>query len=77
MFFFQAAHLLQAPKSNPEDISNISSTCFKLNSLQLRALLEKYQTVPDEPPIPHDLLVNVIKVGFCVHIDKCDFRHIL
>ncbi|KAG1681978.1 Afadin [Nymphon striatum] len=59
----QAAHLLQAPKSNPEDISNISSTCFKLNSLQLRALLEKYQAVPDEPPIPQDLLANVIKVA--------------
>lgn len=59
----QAAHLLQAPKSVPEDLAAISSTCFKLNSLQLRALLERYQPVPEEPPIPHLLIENVVKVA--------------
>ncbi|XP_067124139.1 afadin-like isoform X2 [Centruroides vittatus] len=59
----QAAHLLQAPKSSPEDIASISSSCFKLNSLQLFTLLEKYQPVPDEPLIPRDLIENVVKVA--------------
>ncbi|XP_053396807.1 afadin-like isoform X3 [Mercenaria mercenaria] len=59
----QAAHLLQAPKSSPDDIANISSTCFKLNSLQLRELLERYQPEPMEPPIPHNLIDRVVSVA--------------
>lgn len=39
-------------KYAPEDIPNISSTCFKLNSLQLQALLQNYHCAPDEPFIP-------------------------
>lgn len=54
-------------QSAPDDIATISSTCFKLNSLQLRALLEKYQPAPDEPRIPQDLVDNVVAVsGTCV-----------
>ena len=60
---FQAAHLLEAPKSNPDDIANISSTCFKLNSLQLRALLESYMPAPGEPHIPGELLQRVVAVA--------------
>ncbi|RLU18378.1 hypothetical protein DMN91_008735 [Ooceraea biroi] len=30
----QATHLLQAPKYNAEELATLSSTCFKLNSLQ-------------------------------------------
>lgn len=36
----------------PDDIPNINSTCFKLNSLQLQALLQNYHCAPDEPFIP-------------------------
>ncbi|XP_022256990.1 afadin-like isoform X2 [Limulus polyphemus] len=59
----QAAKLLQASKGSPTDIANISSSCFKLNSLQLRILLEKYQPEQDEPHIPQDLIESVVKVA--------------
>ncbi|KAK4288929.1 hypothetical protein Pmani_038074 [Petrolisthes manimaculis] len=59
----QAALLLQSQKSSADDIATISSKCFKLNSLQLRAILEKYQPLPDEPPIPQDLIDNVVAVA--------------
>lgn len=39
-------------KYAPDDIPNINSTCFKLNSLQLQALLQNYHCAPDEPFIP-------------------------
>lgn len=39
----QCSHLLQAPKSSPEDLANLSSSCFKLNSMQLGALLMQYK----------------------------------
>jgi hypothetical protein len=54
--------LLQAPKYNADDLATLSSTCFKLNSLQLRALLSKYQPTPDEPRLPHELIENVVRV---------------
>merc|ERR1711994_1182256 len=44
----QAAHLLQARKATAEDIASLSSTCFKLNSLQLEALLSNYQAAEAE-----------------------------
>lgn len=59
----QAAHLLQAPKSNSEDLASISSLCFKLNSLQLQTLLERYQPSEDEPLIPRELIESVVKVA--------------
>uniref|UniRef100_A0A0K8TDQ8 Afadin n=2 Tax=Lygus hesperus TaxID=30085 RepID=A0A0K8TDQ8_LYGHE len=59
----QAAHLLQAPKYTCDDLAALSSTCFKLNSLQLRALLQRYQPSPDEPRIPHDIVDNVVRVA--------------
>ncbi|CAL1290125.1 unnamed protein product [Larinioides sclopetarius] len=59
----QAAHLLQAPKSNSEDLASISSLCFKLNSLQLQTLLERYQPAEDEPHIPRELIESVVKVA--------------
>ena len=58
---FLAMHLLQAPKHNLNDVAEISSTCFKLNSLQLRALLEQYEGEdPREPPIPQELIERVV-----------------
>ncbi|KAJ9573633.1 hypothetical protein L9F63_008974, partial [Diploptera punctata] len=59
----QAAHLLQAPKYNADDLATLSSTCFKLNSLQLRALLSKYQPAPDEPRIQAELIENVVRMA--------------
>ncbi|KAK3576959.1 hypothetical protein CHS0354_005964 [Potamilus streckersoni] len=59
----QAAHLLEAPKSNPDDIANISSTCFKLNSLQLRELLQSYIPELGEPPIPMNLVDRIVSVA--------------
>nr|KAF6340896.1 afadin, adherens junction formation factor [Myotis myotis] len=59
----QATTLLTMDKYAPEDIPNISSTCFKLNSLQLRALLQNYHCAPDEPFIPTDLIENVVAVA--------------
>uniref|UniRef100_A0A8C9JLP4 Afadin n=1 Tax=Panthera tigris altaica TaxID=74533 RepID=A0A8C9JLP4_PANTA len=48
----QATTLLTMDKYAPEDTPNINSTCFKLNSLQLQALLQNYHCAPDEPFIP-------------------------
>ncbi|XP_043254425.1 uncharacterized protein LOC122398533 isoform X3 [Colletes gigas] len=59
----QATHLLQAPKYNAEELATLSSTCFKLNSLQVRALLQKYQPAADEPRLPAELIENVVKVA--------------
>ena len=62
VLFSQAAHLLQAPKACADDITGISSTCFKLNSLQLRALLQNYVPGMGEPRIPHDLIEKIVQV---------------
>ncbi|XP_076371722.1 afadin-like [Tachypleus tridentatus] len=59
----QAATLLQAPKNTPTDIANVCSSCYKLNSLQLRTLLEKYQPGPEEARIPQELIESVVKVA--------------
>lgn len=59
----QAAHLLQAPKNNSDDIANISSTCFKLNSLQVRALLQYYIPEDNEPHIPQALIDRMVAVA--------------
>lgn len=59
----QAAHLLKEPKASRDDITNISSSCYKLNSLQLRALLQNYIPGPGEPHIPRDLIENVVGVA--------------
>lgn len=55
--------MLQAPKSSPKDITDISSTCFKLNSIQLRTLLENYRPAHDERLIPQELINNVAAVA--------------
>ncbi|XP_053077955.1 afadin isoform X24 [Acinonyx jubatus] len=59
----QATTLLTMDKYAPEDTPNINSTCFKLNSLQLQALLQNYHCAPDEPFIPTDLIENVVAVA--------------
>lgn len=59
----QAAHLLQAPKATSDDITNISSTCFKLNSMQLRALLTRYIPDPSEPPVSPTFVERVVVIA--------------
>ncbi|XP_042638192.1 afadin [Orycteropus afer afer] len=59
----QATTLLTMDKYAPGDIANINSTCFKLNSLQLQALLQNYHCAPDEPFVPTDLIENVVAVA--------------
>ncbi|CAG5132612.1 unnamed protein product, partial [Candidula unifasciata] len=59
----QAAHLLQASKSSPDDITNISSTCFKLNSVQLRCLLTRYLPEPNEPPVSPAFVERVVSIA--------------
>uniref|UniRef100_A0A8C2SAX5 Afadin n=1 Tax=Capra hircus TaxID=9925 RepID=A0A8C2SAX5_CAPHI len=59
----QATTLLTMDKYAPDDVPNISSACFKLNSLQLQALLQNYHCAPDEPFVPADLIANVVAVA--------------
>jgi len=59
----QAAHLLQARKGSAEDIATLSSTCFKLNSLQLESLLSRYQPADDEAPINKELIDTIVRVA--------------
>ncbi|KAH9504709.1 hypothetical protein Btru_062619, partial [Bulinus truncatus] len=59
----QAAHLLQTPKFSADDVTNISSTCFKLNSLQLQALLTRYIPEPNEPPVSGAFIDRVVAIA--------------
>ncbi|XP_040821148.1 afadin isoform X4 [Ochotona curzoniae] len=59
----QATTLLTMDKYAPEDVPHVNSTCFKLNSLQLHALLQNYHCAPDEPFIPAELIENVVAVA--------------
>ncbi|XP_053317181.1 afadin isoform X4 [Spea bombifrons] len=59
----QATTLLTMDKYSHQDIPNINNTCFKLNSLQLQALLQNYHCAPDEPYIPTELIENVVSVA--------------
>ncbi|XP_066533013.1 afadin isoform X8 [Hoplias malabaricus] len=59
----QATTLLTMDKYSLQDVQNISNTCFKLNSLQLNALLSNYHCAPDEPYIPPELIDHVVAVA--------------
>uniref|UniRef100_A0A4W3HU64 Afadin n=1 Tax=Callorhinchus milii TaxID=7868 RepID=A0A4W3HU64_CALMI len=59
----QATTLLTMDKYLAEDITSISNTCFKLNSLQLQALLQSYHCAQDEPYIPQELIENVVALA--------------
>lgn len=54
----QATTLLTMDKYSMQDVQNIHNTCFKLNSLQLHALMTNYHCAPDEPYIPPVRLVH-------------------
>ncbi|KAG5890253.1 hypothetical protein JTB14_030180 [Gonioctena quinquepunctata] len=59
----QCAHLLQAPKYAPEDLANLSAACFKLNSMQLGALLMQYKAEPGEKLASPSLLEQAAKAA--------------
>ncbi|XP_072558840.1 afadin isoform X14 [Paramormyrops kingsleyae] len=59
----QATTLLTMDKYSLQDVQNIHNTCFKLNSLQLNALLSNYHCAPDEPYIPPELIDHVVAVA--------------
>ncbi|KAL0967409.1 hypothetical protein UPYG_G00251890 [Umbra pygmaea] len=59
----QATTLLTMDKYSMEDVQNIHNTCFKLNSLQLNALMSNYHCAPDEPYIPPELIDHVVAVA--------------
>ena len=59
----QAAHLLLARKNTAEDIASVSSICFKLNSVQLKNLLDRYEPAPDENPISKEMVDTIVRVA--------------
>ncbi|XP_074640030.1 afadin-like [Tubulanus polymorphus] len=59
----QASDLLEMPKSNPNDLINRSASWFKLNSLQMRVLLQNYIPMRDEQSIPHDLILKMVNIA--------------
>ncbi|XP_036405446.1 afadin isoform X3 [Megalops cyprinoides] len=59
----QATTLLTMDKYSMQDVPNIHNTCFKLNSLQLNALMTNYHCAPDEPYIPPELIDHVVAVA--------------
>ncbi|TSR99439.1 Afadin [Bagarius yarrelli] len=59
----QATTLLTMDKYSMQDVQNINNTCFKLNSLQLNALMSNYHCAPDEPYIPPELIDHVVAVA--------------
>jgi hypothetical protein len=63
LFPFQTGHLLQSQKHSAEDIANISSSCFKLNSLQLRVLLQSYIPEHEEGHVPQDLINRLVSMA--------------
>ncbi|XP_051723792.1 afadin-like [Ctenopharyngodon idella] len=55
----QATMLLTMTSYSTRDALMIQSTCYKLNSLQLRALMSKYHYVPNQPHFPAALIERV------------------
>ena len=53
-------NLLTGSKYTMNDVQDIRSSCFKLNSLQLHALLTRYQLEPNEKLIPSQLINQVV-----------------
>ena len=59
----QAAVLLESEKATTDVVADLSSSCFKLNSLQLRALLQNYKPARDELQISPELLERAVLVA--------------
>jgi hypothetical protein len=65
-------NVLQAPKNTPDEVAAAASSCFKLNSLQLRCLLMKYSYESDEVPIAPEILENVVRVSIVSCLEYYD-----
>ena len=63
----QAAHLLQSPKQTAEQLIEKAQSCFKQNSLQLRALVERYHgdggQQQQQQQIPGQLISHIVRVA--------------
>ncbi|KAI4884600.1 hypothetical protein NFI96_034561, partial [Prochilodus magdalenae] len=59
----QATTLLTLNSYAIKDAQKIHSTCFKLNSQQLLALMTKYHYAPKQPHIPHALIESVVAMA--------------
>ena len=55
--------LLESQKATADVVADLSSSCFKLNSLQLRALLQNYKPGRDEQPISPELIERAVVVA--------------
>lgn len=58
----QTIHLLITPK-NIDQIASLGATCYKLNSLQVKFLLERYIPEQNENPVTQELLDSVVQLA--------------
>ncbi|XP_054597763.2 afadin [Nothobranchius furzeri] len=84
----QATTLLTMNKYSMQNAKDIQSTCFKLNSLQMRVLLTDYLYASNEPLIPPDLIDVVVRAaeasadnlirgeGWDIHLEESFFLHL-
>ena len=59
----QTALFLQGPKKCPEDLNALVANFYKLNSVQLRALCERYQPLSDEISFTADNIQCMVKMA--------------
>ncbi|TRY83501.1 hypothetical protein DNTS_016232 [Danionella cerebrum] len=59
----QATMLLTMTSYSIRDAQKIQSMCYKLNSLQLRALMSNYHYSPKQPRFPPGLIENVVALA--------------
>ena len=55
--------MLQAAKASDDDITDVCSACFKLNSMQIGALLQNYIPARDEPRIAPELVSRAVLIA--------------
>ncbi|XP_051501947.1 afadin [Myxocyprinus asiaticus] len=59
----QATMVLTMSPYSTRDAQTIQSTCYKLNSLQLWALMSKYHYAPNQPHFPPGLMEHVVALA--------------
>ncbi|XP_065325502.1 uncharacterized protein LOC135932087 [Gordionus sp. m RMFG-2023] len=59
----QILKLLKMPKYHLQDLPQITSTCFNLNSLQIYTIMTNYRYSPGEPLIPNELVERVVNIA--------------
>lgn len=59
----QTAQFLTMNKIGKDELNNLVTNFYKLNSMQLRALFERYQPMSDEMPFTAEHIDNVIKIA--------------